>query len=173
MIAAAGCAEDGESSLPTTVAPGAETTTTAPAETTIEEVGPLDIVGTALDAKVFGNLAGLLIDAGLEETLRGPGPFTVFAPPDEAFAAVPTETLRAVQADKDLLTTVLTYHVVPGKFMAADLQPGELETVAGLPLTVTREGDKVFVNGIEVVAADVEATNGVIHVIGGVLVPEG
>ena len=130
-----------------------------------------DVVGTALKAVSFTTLAGLVVDAGLVEPLRAPGPITVFAPTNEAFAALPDGTLEAVRADPDLLTTVLTYHVVSGKLALADLQPGPLETLAGIDLTVTRDGDTVLINGIEVTAGDIEATNGVVHVVNGVLVP--
>jgi uncharacterized surface protein with fasciclin (FAS1) repeats len=161
------CSSDDEDGLPTTTASQPGVTTPA---TTAVPARP-DIVGTALTAGVFTALAGLVLDAGLLETLRSPGPFTVFAPTDGAFAKVPTETLRAVQADKELLTSVLTYHVVPGALALADLTPGQLMTVAGVPLEVTREGDQVFVNGFPVAAGDVTASNGVIHVMGDVLVP--
>jgi uncharacterized surface protein with fasciclin (FAS1) repeats len=155
----------------------AATTTTlanAAAVTTTTEAPPqvFDIVGTALEAQAFTQLAGMVVDAGLVDTLRGEGPFTVFAPTNDAFKKVPLDTLHAVQDDPELLATVLTYHVVPGALKLADLQPGKLTTVAGLDLVVTRQGDKVFVNGYEV-AGDVVATNGVIHVLGDVLLPPG
>jgi uncharacterized surface protein with fasciclin (FAS1) repeats len=145
---------------PTTVAP---TTTAAPPE-------QYDIVGTALSATGFIELAGLVVDAGLVDTLRGAGPFTVFAPTDAAFLKLPVDALHAVQDDPKLLTTVLTYHVVPGALKLADLKPGKLTTVAGIDLDVTRQGDKVFINGHEA-TGDVVATNGVIHVMSDVLLP--
>jgi len=143
--------------------------TTAPATT---EAPPqtFDIVGTALMGGSFTQLAGLVVDAGLVDTLRGAGPFTVFAPTNEAFQKLPLDALHAVQDDPELLATVLTYHVVPGALKLADLQPGKLTTVSGLDLDVTRDGDKVFVNGYEV-TGDVVATNGVVHVLGDVLLP--
>jgi uncharacterized surface protein with fasciclin (FAS1) repeats len=122
---------------------------------------------------VFTELAGLVVDAGLAETLRGKGPFTVFAPTDAAFAKLPPDALHAVQADPKLLSTVLTYHVVPGALKLADLKPGKLTTVAGIDLDVTRDGDKVSINGHEIAAGDVAASNGVIHVMGDVLLPPG
>ena len=164
-----GCSDDpSDAAVTTTIAAVAAptTTTTAPPQL-------LDIVGTALSAGVFTELAGLVVDAGLVDTLRGDGPFTVFAPTDAAFAKLPLDALHAVQDDPKLLTTVLTYHVVPGALKLADLEPGKLTTVAGLDLEVTREGDKVFINGNEIAAGDVEASNGIVHVMGDVLLPPG
>lgn len=179
----AACSDDpADVSAPeTTAAPasdgssGATTDTTPVAESLPPYEAPLgDIIGEALVAGQFSTLAGLLVEADLVQALRGEGPFTVFAPTDDAFGTVPAATIDAVFADRDLLTAVLTYHVVPGKFTAADLTDGqELETLQGQKLVVTKSGDSVKVNGIDVVAADVPATNGVIHVISGVLVPEG
>lgn len=157
----------------TTMAAGGE-----PVETTTTTLPPYeapigDIIGEALVAGQFTTLAGLLVEAGLVDALRDPGPFTVFAPTDDAFLAVPAATLDAVFADKDLMTAVLTYHVVAGESLnLADMASGStLTTLQGTTLTITKAGDKTFVNGIEVVVGDVPATNGVIHVIGGVLVP--
>lgn len=129
-----------------------------------------DIVGTALHGPTFSQLAGMVVDAGLVDALRG-GPFTVFAPTNEAFDKLPLDVLHSVQDDNELLATVLTYHVVEGEILAADLQEGALQTLAGIPLQITRDGDTVLVNGNPVVASDVQATNGVIHVMGDVLVP--
>ena len=178
---AAACSDDpADVAAPeTTTAPvgdGATTADTAPATETLPPYeAPIgDIVGEALTAGQFFTLAGLLVEADLVQALRGEGPFTVFAPTDDAFGTVPAATMDAVFADRDLMTAVLTYHVVPGTFTAADLSDGqELETLQGQTLLVTKSGESVKVNGIDVVAADVPATNGVIHVIGGVLVPEG
>ncbi|MDP9465208.1 MAG: fasciclin domain-containing protein [Actinomycetota bacterium] len=150
-------------------------TSTVPAVTTTTIAPPqlVDIVGTALSAGVFTELAGLVVDAGLVETLRGSGPFTVFAPTNAAFQKIPLEALHSVQDDPKLLTTVLTYHVVPGALKLADLEPGKLTTVAGIDVEVTRVGDKVLINGFEIAAGDVEASNGIIHVMGDVLLPPG
>ena len=170
----AACSSDESDAPPTTTIAASSGDAAAAAETTVATTAApalYDLVATALHNHVFTSLAGYVVDAGLVSALREPGPFTVFAPTDEAFAAVPDDTLAAVKADKALLTTVLTYHVVPGKIALADLQPGPLETLAGIDLEVTRDGDTVFINGIEVAAGDVEATNGVIHVMTGVLVP--
>lgn len=134
-----------------------------------------DIVDTAVEAGSFTTLVSAVQAAGLEETLRGEGPYTVFAPTDEAFAAVPKETLDALLADPEgALTDVLTYHVVPGKVMSTDLSDGmQAETVNGQPITITVKDDgTVMVNEATVVTADIETANGVIHVIDTVLVPE-
>ena len=165
-LVAASCSNDSADTALTTVPANV---TTAPPPTTAAP--PADIVATALTAHVFTTLAGMLLDAGLVETLRSPGPFTVFAPTDEAFSKVPTETLRAVQGDPKLLATVLTYHVVPGALKLADLQPGKLMTVAGIELEINRNGDQVLVNGYPVTAGDIVASNGIIHVMSDVLVP--
>ncbi len=151
------------------------TTATTPAPTTTTTAAPqlFDIVGTALTAGPFTELAGLVVDAGLVDTLRSAGPFTVFAPTDAAFKKLPVETLHAVQDDPKLLATILTYHVVAGALKLADLTPGKLTTVAGVDLEVTRDGDQVLINGSPIVAGDVVATNGVVHVMDDVLLPPG
>ena len=166
-VAGAACSNDqSDTAVTTTVASAAAPTTTTTAAPQLQ-----DIVGTALTAGPFTELAGLVVDAGLVETLRSAGPFTVFAPTNEAFQKLPVDTLHSVQDDNKLLTTVLTYHVVPGALKLADLKPGKLTTVAGLDLTVTRDGDTVSINGVPIVAGDVVASNGIIHVIGDVLLP--
>lgn len=129
-----------------------------------------DIVDTAVAAGSFKTLATALQAAGLVGTLKGPGPFTVFAPTDEAFAKVPKADLDALLADKAKLTAVLTYHVVPGKVMAADVKPGKVKTVQGSELTVSTTGG-VKVDAAQVIKADVVADNGVIHVIDTVVLP--
>jgi uncharacterized surface protein with fasciclin (FAS1) repeats len=130
-----------------------------------------DIVDTAVAAGSFKTLATALEAAGLIGTLKGTGPFTVFAPTDEAFAKVPKAQLDALLKDKAALTKVLTYHVVPGKVMAKDVKAGKVKTVQGGSLTVTTEGG-VMVDGAKVVATDVAASNGVIHVIDTVVIPK-
>jgi uncharacterized surface protein with fasciclin (FAS1) repeats len=131
-----------------------------------------DIVDTAVAAGSFKTLATALEAAGLIDTLKGPGPFTVFAPTDEAFAKIPKADLDALIADKAKLTKVLTYHVVAGKVMAADVMKiKEAKTVQGQMVKVdTSSGVKI--NGANVVKADVEASNGVIHVIDSVILPQ-
>src|SRR5690606_13213662 len=105
-------------------------------------------------------------------TLKGPGPFTVFAPTDEAFAKVPKDNLDALLKDKAKLTKVLTYHVVPGKIMAAEVKAGQIKTVEGSKLSVSMKDEKVMVDKATVVQADVAADNGVIHAIDTVLMPK-
>ena len=106
------------------------------------------------------------------DTLQGPGPFTVFAPTDAAFAAIPTDQLNAILADKAQLTKILTYHVVPGEVMAADLQPTQMvKTVEGQDLDIKVTNGAATVNGCNIVKTDITASNGVIHVIDCVLIP--
>lgn len=131
-----------------------------------------DIVDTAVAAGSFNTLATALKAAGLVDTLKGPGPFTVFAPTDEAFAKIPKADLDALIADKEKLTKVLTYHVVAGKVMAADVAKiKEAKTVQGQMVKVDTSSG-VRINGAKVVQADVEASNGVIHVIDSVILPQ-
>lgn len=129
-----------------------------------------DIVDTAVAAGDFKTLAAALQKAGLIETLKGKGPFTVFAPSDAAFAKVPKEQLDALLADKEKLTAVLTYHVVPGKVMAKDVRAGTVKSAQGSNLTLSTAGG-VKVDGANVVKADIVADNGVIHVIDSVVLP--
>lgn len=132
---------------------------------------PMDIVDTAVSAGTFNTLAKALTEAGLVETLKGQGPFTVFAPTDEAFAKLPEGTLEGLLKDKAKLTAVLTYHVVPGKVMAADVvKLSEAKTVQGQNVKITTAGG-VMVNDAHVVKTDVTASNGVIHVIDRVILP--
>jgi uncharacterized surface protein with fasciclin (FAS1) repeats len=130
-----------------------------------------DIVDTAVAAGSFKTLAAALQAAGLVETLKGKGPFTVFAPTDEAFAKIPKADLDALLKDKAKLTAVLTYHVVPGKVMAADVKAGAVKTVQGGSLTVSTMGG-VKVDAANVVKTDIVASNGVIHVIDSVVLPK-
>ena len=131
-----------------------------------------DIVDTAIAAGSFTTLVKAVQVAGLVETLKSAGPFTVFAPTDEAFAKIPAETLNAVLADKDKLTAILTYHVVSGKVLAADVvNLKSAKTVQGGELTIdTANGVKV--DDANVVKTDIECDNGVIHVIDTVLMPK-
>ena len=132
-----------------------------------------DIVDTAVGAGNFTTLVAAVQAAGLVDTLKGAGPFTVFAPTDDAFAALPAGTVEDLlkPENKDKLTKILTYHVVSGKVMSGDLSDGmKAATVEGSELTITTEGG-AKVNGANITAADIEATNGVIHVIDAVLMP--
>lgn len=133
----------------------------------------MDIVATAQEAGSFGTLIAAVEAAGLVETLQGEGPFTVFAPTDDAFAALPDGTVEDLLKPEniDQLTAVLTYHVVPGKVMSGDLTDDmEAATVQGSSVTIDLDNG-VMVEGASVVTADVEASNGVIHVIDRVLLP--
>lgn len=130
------------------------------------------IVDVAVADGRFTTLAAALEAAGLVETLKGEGPFTVFAPTDDAFAKLPEGTVEALLADIPQLTEILTYHVVPGKVMAADVvELQSANTVNGLPVYIKVADGKVFINGAEVIITDVEADNGVIHVIDSVILP--
>lgn len=132
-----------------------------------------DIVDTAVAAGSFNTLAAALTAAGPVDTLKGEGPFTVFAPTDAAFAALPAGTVEDLlkPENKDKLVAVLTYHVVAGKVMSTDLTEGmTAATVQGANITITLEGG-AKVNGAVISAADVEASNGVIHVIDSVILP--
>jgi len=130
-----------------------------------------DIVDTAVAAGTFKTLATALQAAGLVDTLKGKGPFTVFAPTDAAFAKIPKADLDALLKDKAKLTAVLTYHVVPGKVMAKDVTAGKVKTVQGSELTISTSGG-VMVDQAKVTATDIAADNGVIHVIDSVIMPK-
>ncbi|MCC6008314.1 MAG: fasciclin domain-containing protein [Rhodobacteraceae bacterium] len=131
-----------------------------------------DIVDIAVGAGTFTTLVAAVEAAGLVDVLKSDGPFTVFAPTDEAFAALPEGTVEALLADIPTLTAILTYHVVPGAVMSTDLSEGlTAATVQGQDVTITlADGPKV--NGANIVAADIVASNGVIHVIDAVILPE-
>ena len=133
----------------------------------------MDIIDTAVADGRFTTLATALTEAGLIDTLKGPGPFTVFAPTDDAFAKLPAGALEDLLADKAALTQVLTYHVVSGKVMAADVvNLTSADTVAGMPVSIKVDGGNVFLNDAsQVVITDIETSNGVIHVIDTVLLP--
>lgn len=132
---------------------------------------PTTIADTAARTPQLSTLNKLLADAGMADTLRGAGPFTVFAPSDEAFKAVPAKTLQELAGNKELLKSVLAYHVVPGKLTAADAKNTNLKTVQGANVALAKAGSYVTVEDALVTQADVGATNGVIHVIDKVLMP--
>ena len=132
-----------------------------------------DIVDTAVGAGSFNTLVTAVKAAGLVETLKGAGPFTVFAPTDEAFAKVPKATLAALLADKEALKKVLLYHVVAGNVTAKDVVGiKEAKTVQGSSAKVTVKGGKVMIDNANVVKTDILCTNGVIHVIDSVILPK-
>jgi len=131
-----------------------------------------NIIDTAIAAGNFKTLAEAVTAAGLVDTLSGPGPFTVFAPTDEAFAKVPKGVLDALMANKTLLAAVLTYHVVPGAVMSSDLKDGmSVKTVEGSDVKIAISPAGVMVNNAKVIQPDIMASNGVIHVIDSVILP--
>lgn len=145
--------------------------------TILEVIKIKDIVDTALDSDSFTTLCKAVTEAGLVETLRGKGPFTVFAPTNEAFAKLPTGTVDALLKDKKKLTAVLTYHVVPGKLMVADFKrPKTVKTVQGQEIKVDglmwHISKYLKVNNAKTVKTDIKAINGVIHAIDTVLMPK-
>lgn len=187
-LALGACAESTDSgdSADTTTATVAETTTTEATETTevtettMAEAATTDIVDTAVAAGDFTTLATALEAANLVETLKGPGPFTVFAPTDEAFDALPEGTLDELLADPTGdLAEILKYHVIEGEVMAADvleMDGQSVATVQGAELTIEVDGEQVTLvdnsgNRVNVVSTDVDASNGVIHVLDAVLLP--
>jgi len=134
-----------------------------------------DIVEVASESGSFNTLVAAVKAAGLVETLQGEGPFTVFAPTDEAFAKLPEGTVEMLlkPENKDKLVSILTYHVVAGKVMAADvMKVDSATTVQGQKVMVKVVGDKVMIDDAHVVSADVKASNGVIHAIDSVLMPK-
>ncbi len=178
-ITTAACGSDDADTAAASSAP--MTTSAAPSPSPSESMATADIVDTAVAAGNFTTLAAALQAAGLVDTLKGDGPFTVFAPTDDAFAKLPAGTVDTLLKDpKGDLTQILTYHVVPGKVMAADvvkLDGQKVKTVQGGELTIGVDGDKVTLtdatgNTVNVTMTDVEASNGVIHVIDGVLMPK-
>ena len=136
---------------------------TTPMPTTVSE--------TVAATPQLSTLNKLLGDAGLTETLKQEGPYTVFAPTDDAFKAVPAKTLEALSKDKALLISVLTYHVVPGKLTSAEVKNGPVTTVQGAPVSLYRSGSFVTVENAVVTTADVDASNGVVHIVDQVLIP--
>ncbi len=133
----------------------------------------MDIVDTAVAAGNFKTLAAALQAAGLIETLKGKGPFTVFAPTDEAFAKLPAGTVEALLKDKEKLTKILLYHVVAGNVMAKDVvKLNTAKTVQGSAVKITAKGGKVMVDNANVVKTDIVTSNGVIHVIDSVILPK-
>jgi uncharacterized surface protein with fasciclin (FAS1) repeats len=177
-IAAAGCSP---APMATSAAPAPASSSSAPSMTPSMSASAAgkDIVDTAVAAGSFGTLATALTEAGLVETLKGEGPFTVFAPTDEAFAALPKGALDKLVADKTKLTAVLTYHVISGEVMAEQvvgMDNKSVKTVQGGELTIKVADGKVSLtdaagNTVNVIKTDVTASNGVIHVIDGVLMP--
>jgi uncharacterized surface protein with fasciclin (FAS1) repeats len=170
-LALVGCSSgDSDAESTPTAATSAEAT---PSEAMSEEAMGDTIVDVAASNPDFTTLVAAIEAAGLAETLSGEGPFTVFAPTNAAFEALPEGLLDKLllPENKEVLTQILTYHVVAGEVMSSDIEPGEVPTVEGEDLTIKVKDGTVTVNGATVEAADVEASNGVIHVIDEVLVP--
>jgi uncharacterized surface protein with fasciclin (FAS1) repeats len=132
---------------------------------------PVTVTDTLARTPQLSTLTKLINDAGLADTLRGPGPFTVFAPTDEAFKQVPAKTLSELAANKQMLAAVLTYHVVPGKVMSGDVKNGKVKTVNGAEVTLAKAGTFVTVEDAVVGPADLVATNGVVHLVDRVMIP--
>ncbi len=162
------------SSSDETAASPAASESAAAAESSMASEAPMagDIIEVASTTDGFATLTAAVTAAGLVETLQGEGPFTVFAPTDDAFAALPAGVLDALllPENKDALTKILTYHVVSGKVMAADVTDGDVPTVEGQTVALST-ADGVTVNGAKVIQADVETSNGVIHAIDAVILP--
>ncbi len=169
LFIAAGCASSSSESTPEAAPAAAMKTGTEPA---VEAPSGQTIVDVAVSNGSFNTLVTALKAAGLVETLAGEGPFTVFAPTDEAFAKLPEGALDSLLADNEKLTAVLTYHVVSGKVMAADVVSlDSATTLEGSDIAIDAS-EGVRINDATVVSADVEASNGVIHVIDTVLLPQ-
>ena len=132
---------------------------------------PTTVADTIAANPNLSTLSGLIVKAGLTETLNGTGPFTVFAPSNEAFAKVPAKTMEMLSANPAQLKSVLTYHVVPGRTIAADVKNGNAKTVQGASLALSKAGTFVTVEDAMVQSADIAATNGVVHVVDAVLMP--
>ena len=167
MLGTVACGSDSKSA-------SSDTTKKAETSTTMAQQKPATIVDIAAGNADFSTLVGAVKTAGLAETLSGTGPFTVFAPNNAAFAKLPAGTLASLTAEQ--LTPILTYHVVSGEVMAMDVKPGKVKTVNGAELTINVEGTKVTItdakgNTVNVIKTDIVGSNGVIHVIDGVLMP--
>ena len=132
---------------------------------------PKTIADTASAAPQLTKLSKLITDAGMADTLRSPGPYTVFAPSDDAFRAVPAKTLAELSANKDLLRSVLSYHVVAGSVASGDVKDGPAKTLQGSNVALSRAGTFVTVEEAVVTQPDLRASNGVVHIIDRVLLP--
>ena len=172
-LVAAACGT-GDDSAEETAEPTTTTTTEAPAAPAedMEDMEMSDIVDTAAADGRFTTLVAAVQAAELVDTLKGEGPYTVFAPTDDAFAALPEGTVESLLADIPTLTDILTYHVVSGEVLAADVVGlPAATTLQGTDVSVRVEGDSVFINDSQVIITDIETSNGVIHVIDAVLLP--
>jgi uncharacterized surface protein with fasciclin (FAS1) repeats len=132
---------------------------------------PVSVADTIAGQSQLSTLNGLVAKAGLTETLKGAGPYTVFAPTNDAFAKVPAKTMDELARDPAKLKAVLSYHLIPGKLMAADVKNGNNKTVNGANVALSKAGEFVTVEDAMVQTADISATNGVVHVVDSVLIP--
>lgn len=172
VLILAGCASGTDESESTETTAAAEETMAEETTEAAKAEEPGTIVDVAVGNEDFSTLVAAVQAAGLAETLSGDGPFTVFAPTNDAFAALPAGLLEALllPENKDTLVKILTYHVVPGEVTSDMVTAGDVATVEGQNVTITTDGG-VKVNGANVIATDVMASNGVIHVIDAVIVP--
>jgi len=132
---------------------------------------PVSVADTIAAQSQLSTLNGLVAKAGLTDTLKGTGPYTVFAPTNEAFAKVPAKTMDELAKDPAKLKAVLSYHLIPGKLMAADVKNGNSKTVNGANVALSKAGEFVTIEDAMVQTADISATNGVVHVVDAVLIP--
>jgi uncharacterized surface protein with fasciclin (FAS1) repeats len=132
---------------------------------------PVSVADTIANTPSLSTLSSLVNTAGLSETLKGTGPFTVFAPNNDAFKAVPAKTMEALAKDPAALKNVLTFHVLPGKAIAANVKNSKAKTVNGADVELSKAGDMVTIESAVVTQADLDATNGVVHIIDTVLIP--
>jgi uncharacterized surface protein with fasciclin (FAS1) repeats len=172
LVALSACGDDGNDADETDATEAAAAAETSVADEAMDEEAAGTIVDVAVEAGTFETLVAAVEAAGLAETLSGEGPFTVFAPTDEAFAALPEGLVDALllPENQEALTAILTYHVLDGEVLAADVTAGDVTTLEGEDITISTD-DGVMVNEATVTATDVLASNGVIHVIDAVLVP--
>jgi uncharacterized surface protein with fasciclin (FAS1) repeats len=174
LLLAACSSDSGDSSNTSGAAATEAPATSAPTATQIPSSAAAStgtIVDVAASNPDFVTLVTAVKAAGLAETLAGPGPFTVFAPTNEAFAKVPKDVLDKLLANKEALTKVLTYHVLAGEVKAADVMPGDVKSIEGSTATIADAGGQLKINDASIVATDVMASNGVIHVIDSVILP--
>jgi uncharacterized surface protein with fasciclin (FAS1) repeats len=157
-----------------TLQAGEKSETKAKAKSEAKAEAKSDIVAVASSAGTFNTLVAAVKAAGLVETLQGPGPFTVFAPTDDAFAKLPAGTVESLlkPENKDKLTAILTYHVLPGKVKAADVKTMKAKTVNGKELSLQVKDGAVTADQAKVVKTDIGASNGVIHVVDSVIIPQ-
>ncbi len=168
-VVVSACSSSDDDSTSSTSAGSNDTEQTAADEPMTESETIVDVASSNPD---FSTLVSAVQQAGLVETLSGEGPFTVFAPTNDAFAKIPEDQLNAILADQEQLTAILTYHVLPAEVMAADLQPEQsVATVQGQNVDIKVADGTATINGCNIVTTDVAASNGVIHVIDCVLVP--